>query len=102
LLHGPILRELAGGFLLKTFYFGFFGVFTLIYLAYVTWLTGYKAGYNEGADKAWSSARRALYSTPAVPGTTPMMLDAGELPTATAASPWLVPVHHSPADDERL
>lgn len=45
---------------MKTFYFGFFAVFALVYLAYMTWLTGYRAGYDEGNTKAWVTARKAL------------------------------------------
>ena len=60
---------------MQKFYLGFFGVFGLVYLAYVTWLTGYKAGYDEGTSKAWSNARKAL---------APELTDPADLTTAAA------------------
>ena len=35
-------------------------LFVVAQLAYATWLAGYRAGYDEGAAKAWDDARAAL------------------------------------------
>jgi hypothetical protein len=78
---------------LKIFYFGFFGVFALTYLAYVTWLTGYKAGYDEGASKAWSTARQAL---------TPHIAEPADLTEATAAATRIVPVTQHSSNRDSL
>ena len=36
------------------------GLFVVVQLGYVVWLTGYRAGYDDGASKAWDDARGAL------------------------------------------
>lgn len=35
-------------------------LFVVAQLAYATWLAGYRAGYDDGAAKAWDDARAAL------------------------------------------
>lgn len=35
-------------------------VFAAAQLGYATWLAGYRAGYDDGATKAWDNARAAL------------------------------------------
>ncbi len=36
------------------------GLIAVVWLSYVTWLTGYRAGFDDGASKAWSQARATL------------------------------------------
>ncbi len=64
-------------------YFCFLSAFGLTYLAYITWLTGYRAGYDEGAAQAWNTARKTL---------SPSQVDPTDL---NLARPRIVPVEHT-------
>ena len=37
-----------------------FALFGLVWAGYWTWSSGYKAGYDDGNEEAWTTARAAL------------------------------------------
>lgn len=36
------------------------GLFGMVWLGYMAWLSGYQQGYSEGSETAWNDARSAL------------------------------------------
>ena len=57
-------------------------LFAAVQVGYVTWLTGYRAGYDDGATKAWDDAREALIPDDELTGPDVAHLELPALPRA--------------------